>query len=795
MNNEIKLKISIDNKEAIASLQLTDENIKEIYKSFKYGKQEVNGLTTAISQGFNNAREILQGFREITSLLSASFGEQLESYHKQEVANIQLQTAMKQTGNYTEENYNALLSYSSQLQKTTIFGDDLTTTVMAQLQAMGLNVEQTKQATLQAANLASIMGTDLNAAARAMADLFNGNVGMIGRYVKGLDEAVIKSGDLDAIISMLNERIGGQAEAIGKSSVGALAKYSNAIGDIKEESGKLIANGLQPLATALSDILGKINTASPQLSGIIGLLGTATVAFVTLRVTGIMPAVSSFQILGVTLTGLKATLVSTGIGAAIVALGYAFVELANAYNKWQQAKAGGENTINSYRSEIAKEAAGKSKTEIEQLINDSEKQIDELSDELKKIHSDYEASLQIQKTKDKDDNVYINKIETDTSKQLRLQADSKRELIKLERERINVLKSALEPKPKMPNPEAGQFEEEKKELMLAEQHKIKMAEIEGKSDLEISRMKIAFFYKMIELYKKYKQDSTELTYQALEEEAKMHLSADYKAEKAAKTSIGLSDIPAAKGMVNVKDERPEGDVSEYQRFSAKQEIDMWAEKEKAKVGIYRNADELRKAIDEEALRRKQELAETEKQIEEEKEKAKIEATVGALNYIGGAVAEHTLLGKAASVAQAGINTYEAATKALTAGPIMGPILAGIITALGLSNVAKIMSVQTPKHKRYEYGGRLPEGELGFVEGYRNELIAPEQTFENIMRYELIPKVINNSNVSQNVIDISSLEKKFDKMIDTFENKDWILRGEDIYLTNKKVSSRKLAVAY
>jgi hypothetical protein len=44
------LKISIDNKEAIASLQLTDENIKEIYKSFKYGRQEVNGLTTTISQ-------------------------------------------------------------------------------------------------------------------------------------------------------------------------------------------------------------------------------------------------------------------------------------------------------------------------------------------------------------------------------------------------------------------------------------------------------------------------------------------------------------------------------------------------------------------------------------------------------------------------------------------------------------------------------------------------------------------------------------------------------------------------
>jgi hypothetical protein len=60
--NEIILKISIDGKEANATLNLTDTNIKELYKSFKYGKQEVNGLTTAISQGFNNAREMIIGF-------------------------------------------------------------------------------------------------------------------------------------------------------------------------------------------------------------------------------------------------------------------------------------------------------------------------------------------------------------------------------------------------------------------------------------------------------------------------------------------------------------------------------------------------------------------------------------------------------------------------------------------------------------------------------------------------------------------------------------------------------------
>lgn len=123
MNNEIKLKITIDNKEANATLQLTDENIKELYKNFKYGKQEVNGLTTAISQGFNNAREIIQGFREVYQSMSAIFGEAVKSYQEQEIALVRLSTALKQSGNYTKENYNSLIEYSSQLQKTTVFGD------------------------------------------------------------------------------------------------------------------------------------------------------------------------------------------------------------------------------------------------------------------------------------------------------------------------------------------------------------------------------------------------------------------------------------------------------------------------------------------------------------------------------------------------------------------------------------------------------------------------------------------------------------------------------------------------
>ncbi len=37
--NEIKLVITIDGKDANAAIQLTDRNIQELYKSFKYGRR------------------------------------------------------------------------------------------------------------------------------------------------------------------------------------------------------------------------------------------------------------------------------------------------------------------------------------------------------------------------------------------------------------------------------------------------------------------------------------------------------------------------------------------------------------------------------------------------------------------------------------------------------------------------------------------------------------------------------------------------------------------------------------
>lgn len=287
MTNEIKLKITIDGKEAQASLQITEEEAKNLISTIRRAGEQSRDAGKTTVDAFTAARNTIQGLKETFDVLRVAFINHIKAYQEQEAALTKLNTALTQTGQFTEENQQVLIDYSNWLQQVTVYADDQTQTIMAQMLAMGLNIEQTKQATLQAANLATVMGTDLNSAARAMADLFQGNAGMIGRYIKGLDETIIKSGNLNSILEMLDKRIGQQAETFAKTSEGEIAKFNNAISDLRENTGRLIVQSFMPLVDLFGKLIKYLNSINPSITGVIGLFGSLTTALIVLRTTGL----------------------------------------------------------------------------------------------------------------------------------------------------------------------------------------------------------------------------------------------------------------------------------------------------------------------------------------------------------------------------------------------------------------------------------------------------------------------------------------------------------------------------
>ena len=85
-------------------------------------------------------------------------------------------------------------------------------------------------------------------------------------------------------------------------------------------------------------------------------------------------------------------------------------------------------------------------------------------------------------------------------------------------------------------------------------------------------------------------------------------------------------------------------------------------------------------------------------LEKQKTQEQTNMALQSLDILSGLVDKNSIAGKAIAVAQSIINTYQGASKAIAQGGTFGPILAGVTIAAGLLNVKKIISTKVPSAK-------------------------------------------------------------------------------------------------
>jgi hypothetical protein len=130
----------------------------------------------------------------------------------------------------------------------------------------------------------------------------------------------------------------------------------------------------------------------------------------------------------------------------------------------------------------------------------------------------------------------------------------------------------------------------------------------------------------------------------------------------------------------------EGTVRYYELLAQKAEVEK-----QYQVSRINNEIETNKLIEE----NKKTTEQQEKERLEKTLEAKLEITKQALSAIADLFSENAELGKAVAVAQAIIDTYTGATKALAQGGIWGYIGAGAVIASGFANIRKIMQTEIP----------------------------------------------------------------------------------------------------
>ena len=236
------------------------------------------------------------------------------------------------------------------------------------------------------------------------------------------------------------------------------------------------------------------------------------------------------------------------------------------------------------------------------------------------------------------------------------------------------------------------YEEEKKKLKLAGIKDLTAFENEYRNDL-------------LAVNKKYDDEAAKIAADKAEKEKE-------RAEKAYKEQIDF-EIKLAQDLQKLDDENKEKarlaaeqalndkragleaqftDISTNRALTFQEELQYFDQAR----SLDREALVANKASQAELLLYDKQTAKARVEIEKAQQEAKLAVVSDALGTLADAVGRESAAGKAFAVAQAVINTYQGATKALaTYPPPFGAIAAGAVIVQGLMSVRKIVSTKLP----------------------------------------------------------------------------------------------------
>lgn len=306
-------------------LQKTQKQLEKVSSSIGKYDKALNSLSGA--------------FSKITVPLTAIAGTSLYAWGQQEEALQRMESALKNSGLSVDQYSAKFQELASNIQKFTVVGDE---TILKNEQfalSMGVSAENMEWVQRGAVALQEALGINLTEATKKLAGALQGNMEPFNELIPEMRNASTESEKL----AILNQKLSDYwqvAKEKADTFNGALQQAKNAIGDAGEEIGKVLAPAIISLANSVKGLakwfsglsgttktlivtLGSTAAALPLLSKAIIATRAAWTAY-TLAVAAAKTGTDAF----------KTALVKTGIGAAIVALGYALSYVISKFDDW-----------------------------------------------------------------------------------------------------------------------------------------------------------------------------------------------------------------------------------------------------------------------------------------------------------------------------------------------------------------------------------------------------------------------------------------------------------------------------
>jgi hypothetical protein len=184
------------------------------------------------------------------------FGVQsVKAYAEAEKAQARLSEAYRKFPKLANANIASLRALNSELQKKTRFDDDQTAAAQASLAQYDLTGQQIKSLTPLVQDLATAMGVDVTDAAGSLGKAFLGNTRALKAVGIDFKATGDRGKDFTAIMAALQSKVGGFAEAEGKTASGQLAILNNTFGDLQESVGEALIPALNQLVQTVTPVV------------------------------------------------------------------------------------------------------------------------------------------------------------------------------------------------------------------------------------------------------------------------------------------------------------------------------------------------------------------------------------------------------------------------------------------------------------------------------------------------------------------------------------------------------------
>lgn len=279
---------------------------RQIDRLAERGQRMARRLADALNRGGRRMRQIGQRLAlAVTAPLVAIGTVAVRAFDVQIQAERRLGAAIRATGEDATAQLGIFKQIASTLQSITTVGDETTLANIQVARSMGLNAQASARAARNAIALSDAFGINERSAIRYTAALEQGDTTMLNRYIptlRNLEDETERAAEAQRI---LEEALELSIES-ARTGLGPLRQLGNSIGDLGEQFGQIILEGINPLierARSLVDWLLDLEESTRRwivvVSGIAAAIAPGLIAL------GLFTQVLAFAVrgLGIALAG------------------------------------------------------------------------------------------------------------------------------------------------------------------------------------------------------------------------------------------------------------------------------------------------------------------------------------------------------------------------------------------------------------------------------------------------------------------------------------------------------------